>query len=115
MNTFQYIIKKFFNLNDIISFDIDSIKNNTDCNFFNILVSCIFIQKSYSIRNKYIFFDETINNSFITDDIRNEFINLFALFQRTYNSFSKLANLYRYKKARKSKSFYWANQPMHEL
>ena len=100
MNTFQYIIKKFFNLNDIISFDIDSIKNNTDCNFFNILVSCIFIQKSYSIRNKYIFFDETINNSFITDDIRNEFINLFALFQRTYNSFSKLANLYRYKKAK---------------
>jgi hypothetical protein len=100
MNTFQYIIKKIFNLNDIISFDINSIKNNTNYNFFNILVSCIFIQKSYSIQNKYIFFDETINNSFITHDIRNEFINLFALFQRTYNSFSKLANLYRYKKAK---------------
>lgn len=103
MNTFQYIIKKFFNLNDINSFDINninSIKDNKNYNFFNILVLCIFIQKTYSIQNKYIFFDETIQNSFINADIKNEFLNLFSLFQKTYNSFSKLATLYKYKKAK---------------
>ena len=95
MNAFQIIAKKLLNINDDINF-----LNNNNPNYLSILWFYIFIKKDYSIVSKYYFFDETIQNKFVTKEMREEFIELFCKIQKIYRSFSKLAYLYKYKKAK---------------
>jgi hypothetical protein len=58
------------------------------------------LQKDYSSKNKFIFLKETIENIFYTDEIREKFLDYFKKIQKTYNAFSRLAFLYKYKKAK---------------
>lgn len=97
MNAFQIIAKKLLNINEDINF-----LNNINPNYLSILwfYIYIFIQKEYSITSKYYFFYETLQNIFVTKEIKEEFIDLFCKIQKIYRSFSKLAYLYKYKKSK---------------
>ena len=95
MNTFQIIAKKLLNIDDDVNF-----LNNNNPNYLSILWFYIFIKKDYSIVSKYYFFDETIQNKFVTKEMKEEFIELFCKIQNKYRSFSKLAYLYKYIKAK---------------
>jgi hypothetical protein len=94
MNAFQIISKKLLNIDDDKNF-----LNNNNPNYLSILWFYIFIKKEYTIVSKYYFFDETIQNKFVSKEMREEFIELFCKIQKIYRSFSKLAYLYKYKKA----------------
>ena len=101
MNSFQIILKKILKIDDVVKiYDINIIKDNNNYDFFIVLTSCIFIQKSYSIQNKFDFLNESLKNIFVTDEIKNLFLNLFCKVQKIYRGFSKLALLYKYKKAK---------------
>jgi len=90
MNTFDLISKKIIGIeNDTFLF-----ANIHKINFF------IFLQKDYSSKNKFIFLKETIENIFYTDEIREKFLDYFNKIQKTYNAFSRLAFLYKYRKAK---------------
>ena len=86
---------------DLISKKIIGIENETFL-FTNIhkLNFFIFLQKDYSSKNKFIFLKETIENIFYTEEIREKFLDYFNKIQKTYNAFSRLAFLYKYKKAK---------------
>jgi hypothetical protein len=100
MNAFQIISKKILNLDDFMNYDSNIIKSNENDCFYNKLVFYIFIQKIYSIPNKYLFLDETLKNIFINDKIKCDFINIFSIIQKIYWGFSKIGFLYKYKKAK---------------
>ena len=101
MKSFQIILKKILKIDDVVKiYDINIIKDNNNYDFFIVLTSCIFIQKSYSIQNKFDFLNESLKNIFVTDEIKNKFLNLFCKVQKIYSGFSKLALLYKYKKAK---------------
>jgi len=101
MNTFQIILKKILKIDNIVKiYDINIIKDNNNYDFFIVLTSCIFIQKSYSIQTKFNFLNESLKNIFVTHEIKTLFLNLFCKVQKIYRGFSKLALLYKYKKAK---------------
>jgi hypothetical protein len=100
MNTFQIISKKILNLDEFMNNNSNIIKKDENDCFYNKLVFYIFIQKIYSIPNKYLFLEETLKNIFINDKIKCDFINIFSIIQKTYWGFSKLGFLYKYKKAK---------------
>jgi len=90
MHTFHLISKKIIDL-DEKTFLFTNIHK---INFF------IFLQKEYSIKNKYLFLNETIENIFNTEKIKEDFFDYFSKIQKSYNAFSRLAYLYKYKKAK---------------
>ena len=90
MHTFHLISKKIVDI-DEKSFLFTNIHK---INFF------IFLQKEYSIKNKFLFLNETIENIFITNEIKEYFFDYFNKIQKIYNVFSRLAFLYKYKKAK---------------
>ena len=48
MKSFQIILKKILKIDDVVKiYDINIIKDNNNYDFFIVLTSCIFIQKSY--------------------------------------------------------------------
>ena len=101
MNSFQIILKKILKIDDVVKiYDINIIKDNNNYDFFIVLTSCIFIQKSYSIQNKFDFLNESLKNIFVTDEIKNLFLNLFCKVQKIYRGFSKFALFYKYKKGK---------------
>jgi len=67
MNTFQIISKKILNLDEFMNNNSNIIKKDENDCFYNKLVFYIFIQKIYSIPNKYLFLEETLKNIFIND------------------------------------------------
>jgi len=93
MNTFFLIIKKYFKITDEIFQNIDTLQKNI---FF------MFIQnkKEYSIKLKFKYFFHEINNIFYTETQKEEFLNIFCKIQKTYFAMSRLAYLYKYKKAK---------------
>jgi hypothetical protein len=90
MHTFHLISKKIVDL-DEKTFLFTNIHK---INFF------IFLQKDYSIKNKFLFLNETIENIFNTEKIKEDFFDYFSKIQKSYNAFSRLAYLYKYKKAK---------------
>jgi hypothetical protein len=60
----------------------------------------ILIMKKYSIENKFKFFYETKHNIFNTKKMSDDFLDYFNKIQKTYYAFSRLAYLYKYKKAK---------------
>lgn len=90
MHTFDLISKKIIGIeNDTFIF-----ANIHKINFF------IFLQKEYSIKNKFILLNETIENIFNNGEVKEKFLDYFNKIQKTYNAFSRLAFLYKYKKAK---------------
>jgi len=89
MHAFHLINKKVIGIQSENIFD-----NIHKINFF------IFNQKEYSIQNKFIFLSETLNNIFINEEIREEILDYFNKIQRIYYAFSRMAYIYKYKKAK---------------
>lgn len=96
MHTFNLISKKIVEIGNYDKAEPDPhIFNNIHkINFF------IFFQKIYSIQNKYKFLNETIENIFNTNEVKETFFDHFNKIQKTYNAFSRLAFLYKYKRAK---------------
>jgi len=97
MHTFNLISKKIVeigNYYDKAEPDPHIFNNIHKINFF------IFFQKIYSIQNKYKFLNETIENIFNTNEVKETFFDHFNKIQKTYNAFSRLAFLYKYKRAK---------------
>ena len=69
----------------------------------NQVYSAINYLKSHS--NKFDFFSETINNTFLKS-IKNEFIQNFCKIQQTYNGLKKLFHNYKYKKGGKNSTLF---------
>lgn len=51
--------------------------------------------------SKYKLLDHCLNNTFITEDVKDYFLYLFCKFQKIYFGFSRLALVYRLRKAKK--------------
>jgi hypothetical protein len=96
MHTFNLISKKIVEIGnyDKVEPDPHIFNNIHKINFF------IFFQKIYSIQNKYKFLNETIENIFNTNEVKETFFDHFNKIQKTYNAFSRLALLYKYKRAK---------------
>lgn len=88
MHTFHTISKK------IIDIENGTLNNIHKINYF------IFIQREYSTKNKYIFLNETLNNIFSSEQIREVILENFNKIQKIYYGFSRLAHIYKYKKAK---------------
>jgi len=92
MNTFFLIIQKYFKISNNIFQNFNSLQKS---------IYFLFIYKTkYSIQNKFNFLNNEINNIFLTEEQKEEFINNFCKIQKTYFALSKLAYLYKYKKAK---------------
>jgi hypothetical protein len=94
MHTFHLISKK------IIGFENYHENNRHIFSTIHTISFFIFTQKTYSIQNKFSFLNETIENIFYTDEMKECFLDNFNKIQKTYNAFSRLAFLYKYKKAK---------------
>jgi hypothetical protein len=95
MNTFFLIIKKNFKITNNILKNINSLQ---DLNTLQKIIYFLFIYNAeYSIQNKFIFFNNQMNNIFLTEEQKEEFINTFCKIQKTYFALSKFAYLYKYK------------------
>ena len=99
MSTFNLIIKKIINLDDSNYFVLNENGNENKNNKINLLIKILFgsfVSNKITINKKFNFFYDTLNNSFFKNNYE-EFIYYFCKIQKTYKSFSKLANIYRYK------------------
>ena len=74
--------------------------NDVDCKY-KILFE-IFLKKEYIVKNKFLFFDETLHNFWIKEDKKEVdiFIDYFCKIQKTYNVLNRFIYNYKYKKAK---------------
>jgi hypothetical protein len=89
MHAFYEISKK------IIGFENESIIDN-----IHKINYIIFFQKEYSVQNKFIFLNGELNNMFNTHEIYEKKFDYFNKIQRIYHAFSRMAYIYKYKKAK---------------
>lgn len=83
-----------------ISKKIVGIENTTIIDNIHKVNYFILFQKEYSIRNKFTFLYETLNNIFNNEQIREEKFDYFYKIQKIYHAFSRMAYTYKYKKAK---------------
>lgn len=84
MSTFILITKKLLD-----------IENKYSCDSLIKFRFCLLITNVMTTQNKYIFFNETMNNIFLGDNIKEQFVEYFCKITRIYNGFSRLARIYR--------------------
>jgi hypothetical protein len=84
MNSFILITKKILD-----------IENKYSCDSLIKFRFCLLITKEITTQNKYIFFNETMNNIFLGDKVKEQFAEYFCKITKIYNGFSKLARIYR--------------------
>lgn len=94
-STYKLIIKKILHTdNNIFSFDYKKEDIDESCKlFFN-----IFLNQDVNIKNKFKFFNESINSIFLKD--KELFVNYFCKVQKTYNALNKLIFIYKFKKSK---------------
>jgi len=96
MILFCHIAKQLINIeNNIFSKNYDTSDNTPP------IVKTFFLHffSSTNYKSKFDFFNVTINSIFLHNS-KQQFIDIFCKIQKIYNSFRKIAHLYRYKKAR---------------
>jgi hypothetical protein len=92
MNTFFLIIKKYFKITDNTFQNLDSLQK---------IIFFMFIsKKEVSLEIKFKYFNDQINNIFLTEEQKNDFINIFCKIQKIYFALSRFAYIYKYKKAK---------------
>ena len=91
MNTFFLIIKKYFKITDSYVQNFDSLQK--------IIYFMLINKKEHSIEVKFKFFNVEINNIFLTEEQKQDFINVFCKIQKTYFALSRFAYMYKYKTA----------------
>ena len=94
MHTFHLIITKILHIDTKDNNNSNIFTNIHKINFF------IFLQREYTIQNKFVFLNEMLKNIFNTHEMNEEFIDYFNKIQKTYNAFSRFSFIYRYKKAK---------------
>jgi RNAse (barnase) inhibitor barstar len=92
MNTFFLIIKKHFNITDYPFQNLDSLQK--------IIFFMFICKKEYSLKIKFKYITDQINNIFLTEEQKDDFINIFCKIQKTYFALARLAYIYKYKKAK---------------
>lgn len=92
MNTFFLIIKKYFKLTDSYVQNLDSLQK--------IIYFMFVCQKEHSQHFKFKYFISQINNIFLTEEQKEDFINIFCKIQKTYFALSRFAYMYKYKRAK---------------
>ena len=91
MNLFFLIIKKLLEIHDTNFQNLDSIQK---------IIYFMFISRNYySTHFKFSFFVSELNNIFLTEEQKEDFINIFCKIQKTYFAFSKFAYIYKFNKA----------------
>jgi hypothetical protein len=107
MNTFFFIIKKIFdfqndsqNLQNIDFNQTNQISSQKNIWSLQSIIFYMLYKQDYSITNKYGYFKKTLENIFLQSKDRENFINNFYKIQKTYLAFSKLAQIYIFKKAK---------------
>ena len=97
IHSFFYIVQKFLHIPDKLFIKWESTYNK----FLQQLLFNTFIFKSnYSIQLKYTYFNKIINNKFMTEEHKEEFIDIFCKIQKIYLAISRFAYLYKYKKSK---------------
>lgn len=101
MNSFKYIIQNLFNCEigyyNEIKINKYKFYNTNEIN--NILFSYFLNKDDDSIIDiKYKLLNDTLNNIFLSDEIKNEYIDIFCKIQNIYFSIVKFKNVYKYKK-----------------
>ena len=96
--------KNTSNVHFFIYFVISTITFSNDTPFGSIVGECRRNEKSkyvYVIPSaiKYEILNRLINNMFLNDEIRNKILDIFYSTQKIYHAFSRIAYLYKYKKA----------------
>lgn len=92
MNTFFLIIQKYFKITNSALQNLNSLQK-----IIYFMFTC---KKEYSLKNKFKYFIDEINNIFLTEEQKDDFINIFCKIQKTYLALSKFAYIYKYKKAK---------------
>ena len=96
-STYKLIIKKILHTdNNIFSFDYKRNENIDErCKlFFNIILN-----QDINVKNKFKFFNETLNSIFL-EDKKELFIDYFCKVQKTYKALNKLIYIYKFKKSK---------------
>jgi hypothetical protein len=92
MNTFFLIIQKYFKITNKPFQNLDSLQK---------IIYFLFIcKKKYSTEIKFKYFIEELNNIFLTEEQKEDFINIFCKIQKTYFALTRFAYIYKYKKAK---------------
>ena len=92
MNTFFLIIQKYFKITNDTFQNLDTLQK--------IIYFMFTHKKKYSIEIKFKYFIDEINNIFLTEEQKEDFINIFCEIQKTYFALSRFAYIYKYKKAK---------------
>jgi len=92
MNTFFLIIQKYFKITNNTLQNLNSLQK-----IIYFMFTC---KKEYSLKIKFKYFIDEINNIFLTEEQKDDFINIFCKIQKTYLALSKFAYIYKYKKAK---------------
>ena len=82
----------------IISIYFNKLESNSDNKFYKILFD-MFIEKKYSIHEKYLCLNEQLSNIFLTEKMKDEFLGIFGKFQKTYLAINKFNYIIRHKKS----------------
>jgi len=104
MNTFSIILQKNIGIEEIIYDKKDKYnmweniyKNESNIDSKHFL---IYYYLFSSFKSKFEYLDSVLNNIFINTNQKDEFIDIFSKSQMMYYSFVKLANIYKFKKAK---------------
>jgi len=92
MNTFFLIIKKYFKITDSYLQNLDSLQK---------IIYFMFVSKKDNSQHfKFKYFIDEINNIFLTEEQKEDFINIFCKIQKTYFALSRFAYIYKYNRAK---------------
>jgi len=110
MNTFNIIIQKLINKKDVI-YNIDGKKQSfhfwteiyenkelSDSSYSFKYFFYIFITVSHN-ESKFKFLENTLKNMFLDEIIKEKVFDIFTKVQKTYHAFSRLAQIYKFKKS----------------
>ena len=98
---FLYIIEKYLGFSNN-TFIINNDNKNININKNSVqryIYQRFFNRETYNY-NKFKFYMETLKNTFMTENMKNEFINKFNKIQRVYHILNKFKFLYKYKKSK---------------
>lgn len=95
------IINEIINQNNKIDNNNHETKlNKMDINLVNILLTSFILSKDYSIKKKYKFIKQTLNNIFIEKDIKYFFMDKIQEIQKKYFALNKFCFYYKLKKSK---------------
>lgn len=104
-NKMDYMLYINNNHKKMLSLDINHCDNLFLFIYISNLYYCSSIEDDVNnimnngIINKFRLLNDFLNNSFISKNIKENFLDIFQKAQRTYYGFAKFAHLYKYKKA----------------